>query len=101
MSSSHLTFKILVVGDEDVGKTTIVNHYTLMPAHFSGSTIGIEFQSRMVALSADALHDNLTISKNVSENEFATKEEDLSKTIDAATTPSTGKGHIKGASEFT
>ena len=40
--------------------------------------------------------------QNVSENEFATKEEDLSKTIDAAaTTPSTGKGHIKGASEFT
>lgn len=72
MSSSHLTFKILVVGDEDVGKTTIVNHYTLMPAHFSGSTIGIEFQSRMVALSADALHDNLTISKNVSENESDT-----------------------------
>ena len=50
--SSHLTFKVLVVGDEDVGKTTIVNHYTLMPASFS-STIGIEFQSRMVALSAD------------------------------------------------
>jgi small GTP-binding protein len=50
--SSHLTFKVLVVGDEDVGKTTIVNHYTLMPASFS-STVGIEFQSRMVALSAD------------------------------------------------
>jgi len=64
--SSHLTFKILVVGDEDVGKTTIVNHYTLMPASF-GSTVGIEFQSRMVALSADstnALQDNLTVSEN-------------------------------------
>lgn len=63
--SSHLTFKILVVGDEDVGKTTIVNHYTLMPASF-GSTVGIEFQSRMVALSADstnALQDNLTVSE--------------------------------------
>jgi len=70
--SSHLTFKILVVGDEDVGKTTIVNHYTLMPARFSGSTVGIEFQSRMVALSADVLHDNLTISKNASENESDT-----------------------------
>ena len=66
--SSHLTFKILVVGDEDVGKTTIVNHYTLMPARFSGSTIGIEFQSRMVALSADALDDNLTISENALKN---------------------------------
>lgn len=63
---SHLTFKILVVGDEYVGKTTIVNHYTLMPASFS-STVGIEFQSRMVALSADALHDNLTVSENASE----------------------------------
>ena len=53
---SHLTFKILVIGDQDVGKTTIVNHYTLMPACFnSGSTIGIDFQSRMVALSADAV----------------------------------------------
>jgi len=61
--SSHISFKILVVGDEDVGKTTIVNHYTLMPISFS-STIGIEFQSRMVALSAEqALHgDNLTVS---------------------------------------
>ena len=66
--SSHLTFKVLVVGDEDVGKTTIVNHYTLMPVCFSGSTVGIEFQSRMVALSADALHDNLIISENASKN---------------------------------
>lgn len=66
--SSHLTFKVLVVGDEDVGKTTIVNHYTLMPVCFSGSTVGIEFQSRMVALSADALHDNLIISENSSKN---------------------------------
>jgi small GTP-binding protein len=53
MSSSHLTFKVLVVGDQDVGKTTIVNHYTLMPTNV-GSTLGIEFQSRMVALSADS-----------------------------------------------
>ena len=67
--SSHISFKILVVGDEDVGKTTIVNHYTLMPISFS-STIGIEFQSRMVALSAEeALHDdNLTVSVSVSKN---------------------------------
>ena len=69
--SSHISFKILVVGDEDVGKTTIVNHYTLMPISFS-STIGIEFQSRMVALSAEeAQHDdNLTVS--VSKNAIIT-----------------------------
>ena len=64
--SSHITFKILVVGDEDVGKTTIVNHYTLMPISFS-STIGIEFQSRMVALSAEEAQ-NLTVSVSVSKN---------------------------------
>jgi small GTP-binding protein len=53
-SSSHLTFKIIVVGNENVGKTTILHHYTLMPVFSnSGSTIGIDFQSRMVALSAD------------------------------------------------
>jgi small GTP-binding protein len=52
--TSHLTFKILVIGDQDVGKTTLINHYTLTPACFnSGSTVGIDFQSRMVALSAD------------------------------------------------
>jgi small GTP-binding protein len=85
MSSSHLTFKILVVGDEDVGKTTIVNHYTLMPASF-GSTVGIEFQSRMVALSADALNDNLTISKNASENSSENSSEMQTRT---PSTPST------------
>lgn len=54
MTSHHLTFKILVIGDEDVGKTTLIQHFTLMPACFnSGSTVGIDFQSRMVALSAD------------------------------------------------
>jgi small GTP-binding protein len=57
---SHLTFKILVIGDQDVGKTTLINHYTLMPACFnSGSTIGIDFQSRMVALSADLDPDHI------------------------------------------
>ena len=57
--ASHLTFKILVIGDEDVGKTTLINHYTLTPACFnSGSTVGIDFQSRMVALSADAVDDD-------------------------------------------
>jgi Ras-related protein Rab-7A len=57
---SHLTFKILVIGDQDVGKTTLINHYTLMPACFnSGSTVGIDFQSRMVALSADLDPDHI------------------------------------------
>ena len=61
MTSHHLTFKILVIGDEDVGKTTLINHYTLTPACFnSGSTVGIDFQSRMVALSADAADDSAT-----------------------------------------
>ena len=59
--ASHLTFKILVIGDEDVGKTTLINHYTLMPACFFGSTIGIDFQSRMVALSADLDPDHIDI----------------------------------------
>ena len=59
--ASHLTFKILVIGDGDVGKTTLINHYTLTPACFnSGSTVGIDFQSRMVALSADAADDSAT-----------------------------------------
>ena len=87
-----ILIKILVVGDEDVGKTTIVNHYTLMPARFSGSTVGIEFQSRMVALSADELlHDNSTISKNATENESDTGTSTLNllKISSAASTTST------------
>jgi small GTP-binding protein len=77
--SSHLTFKILVVGDEDVGKTTIVNHYTLMPASFS-STIGIEFQSRMVALSADAPRGN-SVSENALKNASTTSTMGLQERI--------------------
>jgi len=86
--SSHLTLKVLVVGDEDVGKTTIVNHYTLMPVCFSGSTVGIEFQSRMVALSADALHDNLIISENSSKNASET-ETDTPRLLKISSTTST------------
>jgi len=52
--ASHLTFKIVVIGDENVGKTTIVNYYTLLPASFT-STVGIDFQSRIIALSAEEI----------------------------------------------
>lgn len=50
--ATHLSLKILVVGDENVGKTTIVNYFTLVPIK-NTSTVGIDFQSRIVALSAD------------------------------------------------
>jgi small GTP-binding protein len=51
--ASHLSIKILVVGDENVGKTTIVNYFTLVPMKMAASTVGIDFQTRMVALSSD------------------------------------------------
>jgi GTPase SAR1 family protein len=50
--TSHLSIKFLVVGDENVGKTTIINYFTLVPVK-AVSTVGIDFQSRIVALSAD------------------------------------------------
>jgi len=50
--ATHLSLKILVIGDENVGKTTIVNYFTLVPIK-NTSTVGIDFQSRIVALSAD------------------------------------------------
>ena len=50
---SHISFKFLVIGDERVGKTTIISYFTLLPVTHSESTVGIDFQSRMVALSAD------------------------------------------------
>lgn len=85
MSLSHLTFKIIVVGDENVGKTTILNHYTLMPTFSnSGSTIGIDFQSRMVALSADAVDPhNIVDAIGIVDNAAATA------TAAAATTAAT------------
>ena len=51
--ASHLSIKILVAGDENVGKTTIVNYFTLVPVKMATSTVGIDFQTRMVALSSD------------------------------------------------
>ena len=51
--ASHLSIKILVVGDENVGKTTIINYFTLVPIKMAASTVGIDFQTRMVALSSD------------------------------------------------
>ncbi len=50
--SSHLSIKFLVVGDENVGKTTIINYFTLVPVK-AVSTVGIEFQTRIVAVSVD------------------------------------------------
>jgi small GTP-binding protein len=47
--TSHLSIKFLVVGDENVGKTTIVNYFTLVPCK-AISTIGIDFQTRMIPL---------------------------------------------------
>ena len=51
--ASHISLKFLVIGDERVGKTTIISYFTLLPVTHSESTVGIDFQSRMVALSAD------------------------------------------------
>ena len=48
-----LSLKFLVIGDENVGKTTIVNYFTLVPVKMATSTVGIDFQTRMVALSSD------------------------------------------------
>ena len=56
--ATHLSLKILVIGDENVGKTTIVNYFTLVPIK-NTSTVGIDFQSRIVALSADENRLNL------------------------------------------
>jgi small GTP-binding protein len=50
--ASHISIKFLVVGDENVGKTTIINYFTLVPVK-AVSTVGIDFQSRIVALSAE------------------------------------------------
>jgi small GTP-binding protein len=47
--TSHISIKFLVVGDENVGKTTIINYFTLSPVNV-GSTVGIDFQTRMIAV---------------------------------------------------
>ena len=48
---SHISIKFLVIGDEKVGKTTIINYFTLLPMSIV-STVGIDFQSRMIAVSS-------------------------------------------------
>ena len=55
--ASHLSLKFLVIGDENVGKTTIVNYFTLVPIKAT-STVGIDFQTRIVALSAEKVTGN-------------------------------------------
>lgn len=47
--ASHVSIKFLVVGDEKVGKTTIINYFTLSPVK-AVSTVGIDFQTRMIAV---------------------------------------------------
>jgi len=49
--ASHISIKFLVIGDENVGKTTIINYFTLVPVKAS-STVGIDFQTRIVAMSS-------------------------------------------------
>ena len=61
--ATHLSLKILVIGDENVGKTTIINYFTLVPIK-NTSTVGIDFQSRIVALSAD--ENSLDLDGNIS-----------------------------------
>ena len=53
--TSHISIKILVIGDENVGKTTIINYFTLVPIKAT-STVGIDFQSRILALSSENIN---------------------------------------------
>lgn len=55
--ASHISIKFLVIGDENVGKTTIVNYFTLVPLK-TNSTVGIDFQTRIIALSSDCENIN-------------------------------------------
>lgn len=55
--ASQISIKFLVAGDENVGKTTIINYFTLVPARAS-STVGIDFQTRVVALSSGCVNLN-------------------------------------------
>ena len=76
--ATHLSLKILVVGDESVGKTTIINYFTLVPIK-NTSTVGIDFQSRIVALSADEnvldLDSNISNISNISNKTDEKKKE--------------------------
>jgi small GTP-binding protein len=63
--ASHISIKFLVAGDENVGKTTIINYFTLVPAKAS-STVGIDFQTRIVALSSDC--ENINANKDANKD---------------------------------
>ena len=63
--ASHISIKILVVGDENVGKTTIINYFTLVPIK-AVSTVGIDFQTRIVALSSDC--ENINANKDANKD---------------------------------
>ena len=74
--ASHISLKFLVIGDERVGKTTIISYFTLLPVltghSNTDSTVGIDFHSRMVALSADAVVDSSKPAAPDSESESDT-----------------------------
>jgi small GTP-binding protein len=63
--TSHLSIKFLVIGDENVGKTTIINYFTLVPVKVV-STVGIDFQTRIIAVSS---HTHNSPSTNASESD--------------------------------
>lgn len=63
--ASQISIKFLVAGDENVGKTTIVNYFTLVPVKAS-STVGIDFQTRIIALSSDC--ENINANKNANKD---------------------------------
>ena len=65
--ASHLSLKFLVIGDENVGKTTIVNYFTLVPIKAT-STVGIDFQTRIVALSAEKVNGDNNNNNNNNNN---------------------------------
>jgi small GTP-binding protein len=72
--ASHISIKFLVAGDENVGKTTIINYFTLVPVKAS-STVGIDFQTRIVALSSDC--ENINANKDA--NKYANKDANKDK----------------------
>jgi small GTP-binding protein len=61
--TSHISIKFLVIGDEKVGKTTIINYFTLVPIKAT-STVGIDFQTRIVALSAENKNEDQSQGKD-------------------------------------
>jgi small GTP-binding protein len=74
--ASHISIKFLVAGDENVGKTTIINYFTLVPVKAS-STVGIDFQTRIVALSSDCENINANINANKDKKDIENESETM------------------------